>query len=186
MPKSIVRPHMPPLSAKKFLWNTVVLLPLSIACASVFIQPWEVSLLWGATAYVALVIGLLYLGHRTRRAEQHKLAQLHGELIVTGNSLTFSERGKPPITVRGAEAIELWYEFNPFGWQHANSWKLIYTVAGERHTLNIFEYEHLSQPLLAWCKEQLQYFDPSIFLKYSNQPGGDSQDILIWSARNDV
>jgi hypothetical protein len=115
------------------------------------------------------------------KARLREQIEMHGELVPNGPVLTFHEKNEPPSSVLAGNVQEVWYDFNPFGWQHANSWRLVHLAAGERRTLSVFEHDHLVKPLRAWCVRHLPHFNGEVFDRLPGSAGGDDKDILAWS-----
>jgi hypothetical protein len=167
--------------AAQFVVKTLLLFPLLALSARVFVDSWSRAVLLGAMAHIAVIACLLVIAHRSRLAERQAQIERHGEVVLADDTLTFRERSKPASSVQAANMQELWYEFNLFGWQHANNWRLVYADEKGQKVLCIYEYDHLLEPLRSWCVRCLPNFDAAAFDRLSGLPGGDDDDILVWS-----
>ena len=102
------------------------------------------------------------------------------ELIVAGDALSFRTYGKSPTVLYAASVIAIWYDHNPFGWNHANHWRLVYSTDSGRNSLDIYDSQHSYEPLLLWLQGN---FPEPVAAKYRQlwgSPGGDDPSILIW------
>lgn len=165
----------------RLLLGTWVLLPAAVACAYAFVQSLGRALAFGTLLYVALATALVAAAYRVRNATMREQIERHGEVVAVREVLTLHIKSRPPATVHIADMLELWYQFNPFGWQHANNWRLVYQTGQRRQDLDVWDYAHLVEPLLSWCKA-LPNFDESAFQRLMGLPCGAEDDILVWRA----
>jgi len=106
----------------------------------------------------------------------------YGEIAVAGETLTSRKWSTgPAVSVRAQDMLEVWYDYNPYGWMHANSWRLVYCVGTERKQFDIYEYKHLQEPLLIWFTSNLPQFDAPTYNRLFGSPGGDEPSILVWA-----
>jgi len=106
----------------------------------------------------------------------------YGEIAVAGDVLAFRRKASDPaLELRAADMLEVWYDYNPFGWMHANNWRLVYRRGEERKHLDIYEYAHLEEPLLSWFTDNLPGFDGATFRRLFGSPGDDWPSLLVWT-----
>ena len=110
----------------------------------------------------------------------------HGESIaIAGSVLTFGSSGNQPVSFDAQDVVAIWYDHNPFGWQHANSLRLVYGSKGTLASIDVYDQQHTFEPLMSWLQ---QHFPPSVSVRYGElwgAPGGDDPSINIWAATPD-
>jgi hypothetical protein len=87
------------------------------------------------------------------------------------------------VVVQASQVVELWYDYNPFGWQHANSWRVVYLQEARLQYLNIYDQDHLKQPFLRWLSQSFPGYVAATFQKLYGHPGGDEPSVLVWSRK---
>ena len=104
------------------------------------------------------------------------------ELTIAEDQLTLQRAGKSPVSLRAQDVVAIWYDYNPFGWQHANRLRLVYVLRNECTFIDVYDEQHTYEPLLPWLQ---QHFPPSVASRYQKlwgSPGGDEPSIQIWGA----
>lgn len=116
---------------------------------------------------------------RTRKAP----APSHGEsIVIAGSLLTFGSSGNQPVSFHARDVVAIWYDYNPFGWQHANSLRLVYGFKGTHASIDVYDQQHTFEPLMSWLQ---QHFPATVSIQYRElwgAPGGDDPSIKIWAA----
>ncbi len=164
----------------KFIAATLAVFLLVVLGANFFLNSWPRALLVGAIIYVPLTLALI-LAHRRRSEAYQKQVKDRGEIEIAGETLRFRDPIKPAISVAASNTVELWYDFNPFGWQSANSFRVVHTSEGQTQQLTIFQMRAFEEPLRSWCIAHLPNFDVATFDSVRGLPGGDEESILLWS-----
>jgi hypothetical protein len=106
--------------------------------------------------------------------------QKRERLIVEDDCLRFQSEGGTDWVVAAQQVEELWYDYNPCGWQHANSWRIEYVCSGDRKSVNVFEQTHLREPLLRWLTLNFPKSVSETFERQFGWPGGDNESELVW------
>jgi hypothetical protein len=110
----------------------------------------------------------------------------HRERLVAENRwLRFQSDGEAEILVDAEHVVQLWYEYNPFGWQHANSWSVVYASGGDRKRINVFDQDHLKEPFSRWLAENFPKDVSAAFESRFGRPGGDDESELVWQRENE-
>lgn len=87
------------------------------------------------------------------------------------------------VTVDAGHVLELWYDYNPFGWQHANSWRVVYLADGAVRNLHVYEQDDLKEPFGEWLSINFPAFVEATFKRMYGSPGGDAPSLLAWSRK---
>lgn len=107
----------------------------------------------------------------------------HGEsIVIAGNVLTFVSTGNLPVSFLAQDVVAIWYDYNPFGWQHANSLRFVYGFKGTQASIDVYDQQHTFEPLMSWLQ---QHFPATVSVRYRelwSAPGGDDPSIKIWAA----
>lgn len=102
-------------------------------------------------------------------------------MVAEDGLLRFREESHgPELLVNAEQVVELWYDYNPCGWQHANNWRLVYLSGGNRKSVDVFDQADLKEPFRTWLTRN---FPASVSEKFERQfgwPGGEQESELVW------
>lgn len=122
--------------------------------------------------------------HRAK-ADSALKAQNLDQAICDGAVLRYqSSTHGPEILVPAGQVVEIWYDYNPFGWMHANNWRIVYISDTDRKSLTLYDPDHLKVPFLSWLANHIPGFEEPAFLKRYGSPGDDKESELVWSRDN--
>jgi hypothetical protein len=103
-------------------------------------------------------------------------------LSIAGDQLTLQRAGKSPVSLCAGDVAAIWYDYNPFGWQHANSLRIVYAQHDRATSIDVYDEQHTYELLLGWLQ---QHFPAQVASRYRalwGSPGGDDPSIHLWGA----
>jgi len=104
------------------------------------------------------------------------------ELIITGDRLTLQCTNKPPVSLRARDVVAIWYDYNPFGWMHANSLRLVCLLENGRTFIEVYDAQQTKRQLLAWLHQHFHSPVASRYQQLWGSPGGDYPSVQLWVA----
>lgn len=102
-------------------------------------------------------------------------------LAVAGEQLTFQRTGGPPVSLCPIDVVAIWYEYNPFGWQHANSLRIVFAQQQHQPTsIDVYDEQHTYELLLGWLQRQFPAQVASRYRELWGSPGGSDPSVHLW------
>jgi hypothetical protein len=111
--------------------------------------------------------------------------QPHRDMLCTvGDVITFQCGSHPAVSIRARDVVAVWYDYNPYGWMHANSLRIVYMLNNQSASINVYDEQHTFTSLLPWLQ---QHFPSSVANRYRSlwsSAGGDELSIQLWAAHD--